>query len=488
MGRDMADIVRVIHIYPEHISGYMVCVIPPETEIELKKLQYKLYSENTPVLILVEGNGRYPMGRIINEIMAAFDPRGVVYGHFRPEKGIDSYTYMRYLSGTPSKGKICLYDRGWYSSLIEFDSDNEEVYEDHLKEILGLERYIVDNGTILVKVYLDIRKGLSKHDDGSYPGKIAGGCGELDDDLGKNSDYDIRDGRTASMLERSDLPDVPWNIVKVEDFETTVTTVVRRIIEGLSHTPRYRDADAMTAIREVYPNPREDADLTRRMDDDYTDTLMGLQKKLSLCQCELAKSKRSLVMVFEGWDAAGKGGSIRRVSRALNPRGYKAVSVSAPTDEESSHSHLWRFCSKLPKRGHITIFDRSWYGRMMVEPIEGFCTDEEYRRSSEEINIFEKALVSSGAVVVKFWMEISAEEQLDRFNDRKNDPMKRWKITDEDWRNRSKWNIYERYVDSMIRQTNTPYAPWYVIESEDKKFGRVKVLQTLVDILEKEIG
>ena len=465
----------------------MVGIIPSETEIELKKLQYKLFSENIPVLILVEGNGRYPMGRIINEMMAAFDPRGVVYGHFRPEKGIDSYTYMRYLSSTPSKGKICLYDRGWYSSLIEFDSDDEEVYEDRLREILGLERYIVDNGTILVKMYLDIRKGSFKHDDGSNPGKTAGGCGELDDDLGKDSDYDMRDRRIASMLERSDLPSAPWNIVKVEDFETTVTTAVRGIIEELSRRPRHKDTDAETGTREEYPNPREDADLTCRMGDDYTDMLMGLQKRLALCQCELAKSERSLIIVFEGWDAAGKGGSIRRVARALNPRGYRAVSVSAPTDEESSHSHLWRFCAKLPKRGHITIFDRSWYGRMMVEPIEGFCTDEEYGRSSEEINIFEKALISSGAIIVKFWMEISAEEQLNRFNDRTNDPMKRWKITDEDWRNRSKWDIYEKYVDIMIRQTNTPYAPWHVIESEDKKFGRIKVLQTLVDILDKEI-
>lgn len=465
----------------------MVCVITSEMEIKLRKIQHDLFSENIPVLILVEGNGRDPTGRIMNEIMTVFEPRGVIYNHFRPEKGTDSHIHMRYLTGTPSKGKICMYDRGWYSSLIEFNRDNDEKYEDHLKEILGLERYIVDNGTILVKIYLDAQADVVEHNKGSYLGKAIGGCGELDDDLTKNSDYDVRNRLIASMLERSDSSHAPWDIVKVEDFKTTVASMILIIIERLSHKLRYPHSDREVKIKEVFPNPRESADLTQKIDDDHSDVLSKLQKKLTAYQCKLAKSERSLILVFEGWDAAGKGGSIRRVTRALNPRGYKAVSITAPTEEESSHSYLWRFCINLPKKGRITIFDRSWYGRMMVEPIEGFCTDEEYRRSAEEINDFEKALDSSGAIVVKFWMEISTEEQLNRFNDREKDPMKKWKITDEDWRNRSKWDIYSKYVDSMICQTNTSYAPWYVIESEDKKFGRIKILKTLVNILEKEL-
>ena len=170
-----------------------------------------------------------------------------------------------------------------------------------------------------------------------------------------------------------------------------------------------------------------------------------------------------------------------------NPRGYKTVPTPAPTQEEKSHSHLWRFTKNVPAPGHITIFDRSWYGRMMVEPIEGFCTEIEYSRAASEINLFEAAMGYSKIIVLKFWIDITKDVQLERFNERASNPMKQWKLTDEDWRNREKWNIYEKYVDSMIMQTNTPFAPWFDIENNDKKYGRIKVMQTIVDVLKKEL-
>ena len=238
----------------------------------------------------------------------------------------------------------------------------------------------------------------------------------------------------------------------------------------------------------MFPNPREKVDFSKTMTkDDYEKKLNKLQKKLAELQIKLANSEKSMVIVFEGWDAAGKGGCIKRVTQALNPRGYKVFPTPAPTAEEKSHTHLWRFSKNVPTPGKIAIFDRSWYGRMMVEPIEGFCTEAEYSRAAAEINLFESSVILNKTIILKFWVDITNEEQLKRFNDRAADPLKQWKLTDEDWRNREKWDVYEDYVNSMIKQTNTPKAPWIDIECVDKRYGRIKVLQTIVDTLKKEL-
>jgi len=229
-------------------------------------------------------------------------------------------------------------------------------------------------------------------------------------------------------------------------------------------------------------------DFSKTMDkDEYEKKLSKLQSKLGELQVKLARSDKAMVLVFEGWDAAGKGGIIKRVTQALNPRGYKTFPTPAPTPEEKAHTHLWRFAKNMPDPGRIAIFDRSWYGRMLVEPIEGFCTKEEYSRAAGEINLFESSLADSHVIFLKFWVDITKEEQLIRFNDRANDPMRQWKLTEEDWRNRDKWDTYEKYVNSMIKQTNTSYAPWIDIESVDKRYGRIKTLQTIVDCLKKEL-
>jgi len=202
---------------------------------------------------------------------------------------------------------------------------------------------------------------------------------------------------------------------------------------------------------------------------------------------DLSVSGRSLVVCFEGWDAAGKGSCIKHLCHALNPRGYAVYQTKAPTEEESKHTYFWRFLKGIPDRGHITVFDRTWYGRMMVEHIEGFCTEEEYRRSPFEINSFERMMVSDGMILLKFWLDISPDEQLARFNCRMGDPLKQWKMTDEDWRNRSKWDEYDAHVDAMIESTNTDHAPWTVINAASKQYARVEVLRTVVSALKKEL-
>ena len=235
--------------------------------------------------------------------------------------------------------------------------------------------------------------------------------------------------------------------------------------------------------------PLKEVDLHKSLErEEYKEKLEKEQKKLKKLHNQLYLSKTPVIIVYEGWDAAGKGGNIRRVAAALDPRGYEVVPIAAPSGMERAHQYLWRFWNRLPKTGHIGIFDRSWYGRVIVERIEGFCSEEEWQRAYQEINEFEKELCDWGAVIVKFWLHINQDEQLRRFEDRQNTPEKQWKITDEDWRNREKWPEYENAVDEMIRRTSTTFAPWTIIESQDKKYARIKAIKTLIRAVEQKLG
>ena len=195
-----------------------------------------------------------------------------------------------------------------------------------------------------------------------------------------------------------------------------------------------------------------------------------------------------MAIVYEGWDAAGKGGNIRRLAQGLDPRGYEVIPYAAPTDFERAHHYLWRFWVQTPKAGHITVFDRSWYGRVLVERVEGFCSEADWTRAYEEIKEMERQWTDFGLIVVKFWLHISREEQLARFEARQEDPHKQWKITDEDWRNREKWDLYESAVEDMLFYTSTPETPWTVVESNDKLHARTKALRTVITAIENRLG
>jgi len=292
---------------------------------------------------------------------------------------------------------------------------------------------------------------------------------------------------SSKIISNTGTAIAPWDIVKVNSNLVKATDNVLRIFldrvnaRMQSEPPKFNDK-----VEPIFDNPRGKADLTKTAKN-YKSDLLRLSTELNRLQGKLANSGKSLAIVFEGWDAAGKGGTIKRVTAALNPRGYYVNPVAAPSGEERLHTYLWRFAMKMPKAGHIAIYDRSWYGRMMVEPIEKFCTEEEYGRSAREIRGFEEFMAETGCIVLKFWMEISPDEQLKRFKARQDNPLKQYKITDEDWRNREKWDIYEKYIDDMISATNAERAPWIVVESEDKKYGRIKVLKKIVDTLSKEL-
>ncbi len=229
-------------------------------------------------------------------------------------------------------------------------------------------------------------------------------------------------------------------------------------------------------------------DLTLSLDKEtYKRELLRYQLALHDLGYQAYVQQRPVVMVFEGWDAAGKGGAIKRVTERLDPRGYMVHSIAAPKGDDAEHHYLWRFWRRLPEAGQIAIFDRSWYGRVMVERVEGFCTQAEWQRAYREINAFERQLVDYGTVLFKFWMHISKDEQLRRFEERAADPIKQWKLTDEDWRNREKWDLYYDAVEEMLLKTSTHLAPWTIVEGNDKHYARVKVLRTLVNDLSKAL-
>ena len=220
----------------------------------------------------------------------------------------------------------------------------------------------------------------------------------------------------------------------------------------------------------------------------YDSELRELQTAVRLLQVRLAEQRRPVIIVYEGWDAAGKGGNIKRLTERLDPRFYTVYGIGKPTEEELDHHYLWRFWTKLPARDHLVIFDRSWYGRVLVERVEAFASEAEWRRAYGEINDFEKLLVDDGAIILKFWLHISRDEQLRRFESRLADPSKRWKMNDEDWRNRERWGDYEAAIEDMLRETNTDRAPWVVVAGDDKRWARVKVLRTVVERFEAEVG
>jgi polyphosphate kinase 2 (PPK2 family) len=221
---------------------------------------------------------------------------------------------------------------------------------------------------------------------------------------------------------------------------------------------------------------------------EYSRQAKRLQNELHLLGYQVYLQKRPVVIVFEGWDAAGKGGAIKRLTARLDPRGYVVWPIAAPSGDDKVRHYLYRFWRRLPERGQIAIFDRSWYGRVMVERVEGLCTEAEWKRAYSEINQFERQLVNSGMVTIKFWLHLSQTEQLRRFKQRKSSQYKSWKLTDEDWRNRGKWSDYKRAVEDMLLKTSTHGAPWTVVEANDKRHARVKVLQTVVEKLKRELA
>ena len=484
-------------------------------ETRIGQLQRECKALKIPIMIVFEGFGAAGKGLQIGRLIQSMDPRGF---HVFPIKNETEEERMhpflwRFWTKTPEKGRIAIYDGSWYRRAL-IDRFEKRTKEKELPEafhsINSFEKQLTDDGTVIIKLFLDIsRKEQKKRFEKLQKNKETA-WRVTQGDLERNAKYNEYAAMMEDMLFKTDTDYAPWTIIEATDrrFATVkiYTTVIKAMadqIEKLARQKKKVTADQETEdhmnvsevareadkeLRELQVSILSKADLSLKYSrEEYEEKLDKLQKKIEKLQGELYRRRIPVVLGFEGWDAGGKGGAIKRLTAKMDARGYAVNPTASPNDIEKAHHYLWRFWRTMPKAGHVAIFDRTWYGRVMVERIEGFCTKEEWQRAYKEINDMEKDLYDAGAVVIKFWMHIDKDEQERRFRERQENPEKQWKITDEDWRNREKWDQYEDAVNEMLLRTSTDYAPWVVVEGNDKYYARVKVLKTVVDAIEERL-
>ena len=469
-------------------------------------LQREARAKGLPVMVVFEGWGASGKGTMISRLIQPLDPRGFKVFTIQAENEEEHmHPFLwRFWTKTPAKGRMHIFDRSWYRRVITEQMDapmDQKRLDAAYHQILSFEEQLSADGTLIIKFFLHISadeqekrlKKLERSSETKWRVTKA--------DWKHFKQYKAYLPMYDHMLEQTDMSWAPWHVIEATDREyaaVKVMTIVAGMIEERLNEENAKESRSHLAERaqEELPGTEEtmrttvldgvDVNLTMTKED-YKKRLSVLQKELTRLQNEMYLKRIPVVVALEGWDAAGKGGAIKRLTEPLDPRGYEVVPTAAPNDIEKAHHYLWRFWRAMPKDGHMTIFDRTWYGRVMVERIEGFCSQAEWRRAYREINQMEQNLTDHGVIVLKFWLQIDKDEQERRFNERMEDPEKQWKITDEDWRNREKWDAYVKAVDEMILRTSTTYAPWTIVEADSKYYARIKILETVVRALKNRI-
>lgn len=473
-----------------------------EAETRLLALQQRLRELKIPTVIVIEGWSAAGKGTMTGELLEGLDPRGYsVHVRERISECEDGYPPLRrYWVNMPKAGDISIFIGSWYHDACEAAARSKRGAREldaRLERINQMERMLACDGVLMLKFFINISEKEQKRRFKELEARKLTRRLVTKSDRAQNERYDEWRGVYNHMLAATDEPYSEWRVlpgkVKREckrQMYTAVTEAFERAIALRESGERPWDVPELGEHEpprvEPIP-PLSDYETSRTLDEPYKQAMDAAKSKLRALQYELYRKGIPMVLAFEGWDAAGKGGAIRRLSSALDARGFTVVPTSAPTPEEKAHHHLWRFWRTLPRAGFITLYDRTWYGRVMVERIEGFCTENQWKRAYEELNLFERDLYENGAVVLKFWLQISSDEQLKRFIDRRDDPEKSWKITDEDWRNREKWPLYEAAVNEMLMKTNTKHAPWIVVEGDNKQFARLKVLNAVIAAAEARL-
>ncbi len=468
----------------------------PALREALLAAQVQLFTDQKrPVLLLISGEDGAGKRETTNVLYEWMDPRYLSTLAFEAPSSeeLERPAMWRYWRSLPPKGRIGIFAGSWYSDPIRMritGALSGRELDARAAQINRFEAMLVNEGALVLKFWIHLSKDAQRQrfkeleSDPRTAWRVTPGSWE------RLKTYDKLQEVSSHLLRMTHTAAAPWVVVEGVDECYRSLTVGRVLRAALTQ----KLADATPAAPGLEPLARLDMDgrnVLSALDLDltlgereYKNELGRLQGRLAELARDPRFKTRSLVLAFEGADAAGKGGAIRRIAAALDARQFQVIPVAAPTEEERAQPYLWRFWRHVPRHNHLAIFDRTWYGRVLVERVEGFCAPAEWQRAYGEINDFEHELVEAGAIVVKFWLQISQEEQLRRFKEREQIAFKRFKITDEDWRNREKWNTYQAAVCDMVERTSSGEVPWTLVEANDKQFARIKILRTLCERLE----
>ncbi len=463
---------------------------------QLLKLQFELAGKPYPVIIIVSGVEGAGKGSVVHRFNEWMDPSRIETHAFWDKSDEEEQRpfYWRFWRAMPANGKIGVFFGSWYTRpIIEraFGKSGDAELDTEMQRIDDFERMLTDDGVLIVKLWFhlsaktaharynkDIRKRLESFD---IPEAA----------IHFTERYDEFKAVSERAIRQTDTEHSPWHLIEAEDANYREITAGETLLNALQQRFLKDDIEPPAADPLPHPPATNQPTILQTVPTDrvlksaeYKKQLAKYQKKLQKLSWQLREQGRSVVAVFEGSDAAGKGSALRRVTQAIDPRLFTLVQFAAPTDEERCHHYLWRFWRHLARDGKFTFFDRSWYGRVLVERVEGFAREEEWQRAYLEINRFEEQITLHGSIVLKFWVHISKEEQLIRFKQREVTPHKQHKITEEDWRNREKWDEYEAAVHDMVTHTSTRYAPWTLVAGNDKRYARIQILKVFCEQLE----
>lgn len=448
----------------------------------LAMLQRQCMHLNIPALIIVEGWESSGKGYVINELARELDTRAFsvhVFERDGEEEEKRSFSW-RFWTRIPAKGDFAIFDRSSYYDMMNDLSLSKSDIKKNIRRIRDAEKMLYDDGTVILKFFLNITQKTQKTRISELTGDDNRKFLITKNDTDQNKHYKKYQKHFSDILNQSGFAFAPWHLVSAEDRKAAskyiLGTSIRLLQEGVDrHLSKQKTAK--TFIREYQRETTYLQDLKTNLvlsEEAYTKKSKALQQEAQELAYALYTNKVPTILVFEGMDAAGKGGAIKRLTKSMDPRGYTVNPTSAPSDAAKDHHYLWRFYNNFPKQGVMSVFDRSWYGRVLVERVEGFADPAEWERAYGEITAMEQELADFGALILKFFIYIDKDEQYKRFLARQED--KPYKLTDEDWRNRDKWDAYIEAGNEMIDRTSTATAPWILVEGNNKPYARVKVL------------
>lgn len=472
----------------------------PALHTALLQAQRALIDAGVPVLLMVSGMEGTGRGALLNRLHKWLDTRDLRTEAFWDETDEERERpfYWRFWRRLPARGETAIFLGGWYGQPLSqrtFGELGTTAFDRALQRVAEMERMLSDDGMLILKFWLHVSRDTQKR---RLKRQVEEGRRLTKQEKRFAKHY--HDARQAAedLIRTTDHGHSPWYLVEAEDERHRDLTVGRTLLEAMQR--RLRRSGTERRGYELHnpsaPNPAggpvsvlATLDLQQRLSgSDYREQFEQLRIRLNKLAWDAFEAGRSTVAVFEGWDAAGKGSAIRRIAAAVDARLLRVISTAAPSDEERAHHYLWRFWRHIPRAGHVTVYDRSWYGRVLVERVEGFAAEHEWMRAYQEINDFETQLIERGVVLVKFWLHITPEEQLARFEARQETPWKQHKLGQDDWRNREQWQAYEAAVNDMVMRTSTRAAPWHLIAANDKRHARIEVMRQLCRGLESCLG